>query len=104
MKNQNSINEDEKLAQLLRNEILKSSQQIAAPTKKEKDLSNFELISNNQKAYVSPIFSMSEDEILDFVEEFDVGELATLTPQELNHIGEVLGADPKLLVGKENIN
>ena len=100
MKNQNFVTEDEKLADLLRNEILKSSLKLVKPSKKEKDLSNFELISDNQKTYVSPIFSMSEDEILDFVEEFDVNELATLTPQELNHIGEVLGVSPDMLFAK----
>ena len=45
---------------------------------------------------------MNEDEILAFVEEFDVGELATLSVAELNHIGKVLGVDPKILVEGEN--
>ena len=43
---------------------------------------------------------MTEDEILNFVEEFDVKELATLSVAELNHIGEVLGVEPKILLGE----
>ena len=89
-------------ANLLRNEILKTSQNLvqAAP-KEEIDFSQFELISKQEEKeeeYVSPIFSMSEDEILCFVEQFEVNELATLSDEELKHIGSVLGVDPKILV------
>ena len=45
---------------------------------------------------------MNEDEILAFVEEFEVSELATLSVAELNRIGEVLGVDPKILVEGED--
>ena len=41
---------------------------------------------------------MSQDEILDFVEEFEVEELATLSVAELNRIGEVLGVEPEILI------
>ncbi len=94
--------EESRLADILRQEILQDAQNIVKPDLKQKDLSNFELISEVKKPYVSPIFSMNEDEILAFVEEFDVGELATLSVAELNHIGKVLGVDPKILVEGEN--
>ena len=102
MKDEKLYLEESKLAGMLRNEILKSSETfIKAPAKKA-DMSKFELISENKKPYVSPIFSMNEDEILAFVEEFDVNELATLSVAELNRIGEVLGVDPKILVEGED--
>ena len=81
------------LANSLRQELCK----VSVPEKRN-DLSEFEMISTQDKAYVSPIFSMNEDEILAFVEEFDVKELATLSVAELNHIGKVLGVDPQILV------
>ncbi len=94
--------EESRLADILRQEILKDSQNIVKPDLNRKDLTNFEMISETKKPYVSPIFSMNEDEILAFVEEFDVGELATLSVAELNHIGKVLGVDPKILVEGED--
>ena len=94
--------EESRLADILRQEILKESQKVVKPDVNKKDLTNFEMISETKKPYVSPIFSMNEDEILAFVEEFDVGELATLSVAELNHIGKVLGVDPKILVEGEN--
>ena len=101
------IFDEAKTASILRSEILKTSQQMVQNTPKEEiDFSQFELISKQEtkeeSTYVSPIFSMSEDEILDFVEEFDVNELATLSVAELNHIGSVLGVDPKILVEGED--
>ena len=98
MMNKQDLTFDEAgLANLLRGELFKTSQ--AAPDVKHKqDISDFELISTSEKPYVSPIFSMNEDEILAFVEEFDVNELATLSTAELNHIGTVLGVDPRILV------
>ena len=90
--------EEAQLASLLRNELMQDSvQTFVQPSEKANDLSGFEFISENKKPYVSPIFSMSEDEILAFVEEFEVNELATLSVAELNHIGEVLGVDPVIL-------
>lgn len=93
--------DEAQLASLLRNEIMSMSQSVVekapAPT-----IQDFELISENKKPYVSPIFSMNEDEILAFVEEFDVRELATLSVAELNHIGQVLGVDPMILVEGAN--
>lgn len=100
VKDDNLTFEEAKLAKLLREEILKSSQDYVEP-KKTNNLSELELISTHEikeQEYVSPIFSMNEDEILAFVEEFEVGELATLSNEELNHIGKVLGVDPKMLV------
>ncbi len=97
---ENNLTYDEaKLAGLLRDEILKSSQNMVRQAPLMPDLSDFELISENKKPYVSPIFSMNEDEILAFVEEFDVKELATLSVAELNHIGKVLGVDPMIFAG-----
>jgi len=99
MKKQEFKLNEEILASSLREELLKVSQ----PKKEEKhDLSQMELISAPEKGYISPIFSMNEDEILAFVEEFDVKELATLSVAELNHIGKVLGVDPKILVEGED--
>ena len=88
------------LADMLRGEILKNSQSLVQPTKKVSDLSGFEYISTQKQPYISPIMTMSEDEILAFVENFDVNELATLSVAELNHIGEVLGVEPKILFGE----
>ena len=96
MRHQNLTYSDEKMASILRDELFKVSQEDKTKPKK-RDLSEFELISTTEKPYVSPIFTMNEDEILAFVEEFDVNELATLSVAELNHIGEVLGVDPKIL-------
>lgn len=96
MKNQELTFNEKGLANSLREELFKVSEADKKTQKTE--LSDLEMISTIEKPYVSPIFSMSEDEILAFVEEFDVNELATLSVAELNHIGEVLGVDPKILV------
>ncbi len=101
MKDEKLTLEESRLASILRNEILKSSENVVKIPEKT-DLSKFELISENKKPYISPIFSMNEDEILAFVEEFEVSELATLSVAELNRIGEVLGVDPKILVEGED--
>ena len=99
MKHQNKT--EENLANVLRGELFKFSEQLK-PAKQKRDLSELEMVSNNSQTYVSPIFSMSEDEILAFVESFEVNELATLSNAELNHIGKVLGVDPKILVEGED--
>ncbi len=106
MRNDNFIFDEAKLADMLRNEILKESKpsKVFERTPVFKEM---ELISTVKKEpeiveeipYVSPIFTMSEDEILAFVEEFEVGELATLSVEELNHIGKVLGVEPNILLG-----
>ncbi len=100
MKKQELTFSEERLANSLREELFKVSQAEKAP--QAEGLSSMELISAPDKGYVSPIFTMNEDEILNFVEEFDVAELATLSVAELNHIGEVLGVDPKILVEGED--
>lgn len=97
MKQQNLTFNEAGLANILRDELFKVSKDSRQKSNK-RDMSQFELISTAEKPYVSPIFTMSEDEILAFVEEFDVKELATLSVAELNHIGKVLGVDPKILV------
>jgi len=86
--------DEAKLASMLRQEILSNSQNLVEASPKQKDLSGFEYVSVQQQPYISPIMTMNEDEILAFVEEFDVNELATLSVAELNRIGEVLGVDP----------
>ena len=91
--------DEAKLASMLRQEILNNSQSIVEASPQQKNLSNFEYISTQKQPYISPIMTMNEDEILAFVEEFDVNELATLTVAELNHIGEVLGVEPSILFG-----
>ena len=93
MKKQKLAFNEAGIANSLRQELFK----VSTPEKRN-NLSEFEMISTQDKAYVSPIFSMNEDEILAFVEEFDVKELATLSVAELNHIGKVLGVDPQILV------
>ena len=100
MKHQN-LNTEENIANILRDELFKVSKQSPF-IKQKKDLSELEMISTVEKPYVSPIFSMNEDEILAFVENFEVNELATLSSAELNHIGKVLGVDPKILVEGED--
>ena len=102
MKNEKLTLEESRLANILRDEILKNSENLVKVPEKKSDLSKFELISENKQPYISPIFSMNEEEILNFVEEFEVSELATLSVAELNRIGEVLGVDPKILVEGED--
>ena len=100
MEKQNFTFQDKQLADILRNEILKSSTNEVKASPKTKDMSGFEMISKVEKPYISPIMTMNEDEILAFVEEFEVEELATLSVAELNRIGEVLGVEPKILLGE----
>ena len=90
--------DEAKLANLLRQEILENSQNFVKTSPKQKDLKNIEYISTQQQSYISPIMTMNEDEILAFVEEFEVSELATLSVAELNRIGEVLGVEPNILL------
>lgn len=99
MKNQNFALDEARIADILRKEILQDTQSKIQNLPKEKDLSNFECISTNKEANISPIMKMNEDEILAFVETFDVNQLATLTVAELNYIGEVLGVEPEILFG-----
>ncbi|MBR5304625.1 MAG: hypothetical protein IKU37_07360 [Candidatus Gastranaerophilales bacterium] len=94
--------DEAKLASMLRQEILNNSQSIVEASPKQKDLSGFEYISTQKQPYISPIMTMNEDEILAFVEEFDVNELATLSVAELNRIGEVLGVEPNILLGMKD--
>lgn len=95
MEKRNLFEQEAQLADILRKEILKSSETIVKPGKRE--LIDFEYISKQPQPYISPIMSMTQDEILDFVEEFEVEELATLTVAELNRISEVLGVEPETL-------
>ena len=94
--------DEAKLASMLRQEVLNNSQSIVEASPKQKDLSGFEYISTQKQPYISPIMTMNEDEILAFVEEFDVNELATLSVAELNRIGEVLGVEPNILLGMKD--
>lgn len=98
-KGQKVFNEAQ-LASILRQEILKNSQNLITSSPKKEDLNNFEYISTQQQPYISPIMTMNEDEILAFVEEFEISELATLSVAELNRIGEVLGVEPSILLGE----
>ena len=99
MENRDLIEQEAQLADILRKEILKNSDTIVTPGKRE--LIDFEYISKNPQPYISPIMTMSQDEILNFVEEFEVEELATLSVAELNRIGEVLGVEPEILVKRK---
>ena len=100
-KGRTTFNEAE-LANILREEVLKNSQNITKKPAEKGGLSNFEYISTQKQEYVSPIMTMSEDEILAFVEEFEVNELATLSVAELNRIGEVLGVEPEILLNEKD--
>ena len=91
---------DKKLANLLRDEILKVSQDKVEISTSKFTFDTVEYISKQEQPYISPIMTMNEDEILAFVEEFEVEELATLSVAELNRIGEVLGVEPKILLGE----
>lgn len=102
MEHGKTLFDEAQLASMLRQEILNNSQSLVQASPKEKDLSNFELISTQKQPYISPIMTMNEDEILAFVEEFDVNELATLSVAELNRIGEVLGVEPNILLGMKD--
>ena len=99
MENGKMVYDEAKLAAMLRQEILENSQNFVKVPQKQKDLKNFEYISTQEQPYISPIMTMNEDEILAFVEEFEVSELATLSVAELNHIGKVLGVEPSILFG-----
>ncbi len=101
MKKQELTFNEKGLANSLREELFKVSKADKTSSQKT-ELSDLEMISAADKSYVSPIFSMNEDEILAFVEEFNVNELATLSVAELNHIGEVLGVDPTILAEGED--
>lgn len=90
--------EEKQLADLLRNEVLNDSQTFSKAVPKS-DFSGFEYVSA-AKPYISPIMTMNQDEILDYVESHEISELATLTDAELNRISEVLGIDPSILTGK----
>lgn len=97
--------EETRLARMFKSEILAGVPSLSPDILKQEQFSNnIEYISQTnkqaeEKPYVSPIFSMSEEELIAFVEEFEVGELATLSFEELNHIGNVLGVDPNDLAG-----
>ena len=92
--------QEKKLANLLREEVLKLSQNDIQTPVRKMSFGEVEYISKNEQPYISPIMTMNEDEILAFVEEFEVAELATLSVAELNRIGEVLGVEPKILLGE----
>lgn len=102
MEHGKTLFDEAQLASMLRQEVLNNSQNLVKASPKQKDLSNFELISTQKQPYISPIMTMNEDEILAFVEEFDVNELATLSVAELNRIGEVLGVEPNILLGMKD--
>jgi len=95
MKNEKTLGEK---STALRDEFLNITKR---PSKEEiKDLHEFEFISGTrQEEEISPILKMNEEQVLDFVEAFDVSMLSKLTVKELNYIGEVLGVEPSILLG-----
>ena len=100
MANGKKVFDEAQVASLLRKEILDNSKNLVKAPKKQKSLNDLEYVSIQQQPYVSPIMTMNEDEILAFVEEFEISELATLSVAELNRIGEVLGVEPSILLGE----
>ena len=93
---------ESQLADILRSEIMKTSENIAKPIPKKSIFSKIEYIStstkNEQENLTSKILSMNEDQVLSFVERLEVNDLKALTDIELNYIGGVLGVNPKTLV------
>ena len=90
--------EERQFASRLREEIIQGSQTFVNPRKEQLKAQEIEYISKNEQPYVSPIFSLNEDEILALVEGNDISVLSKLSVAELNYIGEVLGVEPKILV------
>ena len=86
------MSENTFLANILRNSLLRQTEAENSSKINQKP-EQFEYISKTEKDYVSPIMSMSEDEMVAFVEEFDINELATLSDEELDKMQEVLGID-----------
>ena len=97
MRKENNVQNEKDIANVLRNEILKTGENVLQQPEQKISLDNIEYISTQEKPYISPIMTMNQDEILDFVESFGVEELATLSVAELNRIGEVLGVPPEIL-------
>ncbi len=97
MEKENNLLDEKKLAEMLRSEVLKSSENFVEQPQEKASLEEFEYVSTKNEPYISPIMTMSEDEILNFVENFEVAELATLSVAELNRLGEVLGVPPEIL-------
>lgn len=86
MENKKSAYGKKQIEKMLQKGILKISENSGT----ELNSDNFEMISKNQTQYTSPIFTMNEDELLAFVEEFNVEELATLSNAELRHLEQIL--------------
>lgn len=87
------------VSDFLRNELFEISKQTELPSEgKTENIKKIEFISKKDEED-SPIFKMNEDQVLAFVEAFDVSMLSTLSVKELNYIGEVLGVEPKILFG-----
>ena len=93
---------ESQLANILRSEILKTSENIAAPLSKKHIFGEIEYISTGtkkeQESLTSKILSMTEEQVLEFVERLEVEDLKVLSDIELNYIGGVLGVNPKTLM------
>lgn len=101
MERNNFTFDTKKVSDFLRNELFEMSKQDLknAPSEVQpKNLQEIEFISKKDEE-ISPILKMNEDQVLAFVEAFDVSMLSTLSVQELNYIGEKLGVEPKILFG-----
>ena len=101
MKDNKLTQEEMQLANILRNEILKDSINVVKVSPKS-DFSKIEYISTNKQPYISPIMTMDEDEILNFVENSEVEQLMMLQDIELERISEVLGIDANTLMEGKN--
>ena len=94
--------DEAKLANMLREEILNNSQSVVEVPKKRRDAIKFEYISTQKQPYISPILTMNEDQVLEFVEKLEVTQLAKLSVAELNYIGGMLGVEPSILLGEHD--
>jgi len=98
MKNEKAALEDKTLSNIIQNEFLNLTRR--SQEEKIEDIKNLEFISKSRaEEEISPILKMNEDQVLNFVETFDVSMLSKLTVKELNYIGEVLGVEPEILFG-----
>lgn len=85
---------NKKIANELRKELLSG---LSLTSSESRNLKEVEYISKTKYPFSSPIFTMSEDEALNFVENTEVTELSALSVAELNRLGEILGVEPSIL-------
>ena len=86
--------EERNFAVRLREMVLNNSQIVS----QKSNIEEFKNIITSPQPTVSPSMTLNEDEILMLVEQNDVETLKTLSVEELNYIGEILGIKPEILM------